>query len=214
MNDLCIYLGNKNYSSWSLRAWLLLKQTGAPFREVIIPLYQDNSREQLRAHSPSGKVPALTHGELTVWESLAIAEYLAETFPAAQLWPAAPAARAVARSVSAEMHAGFTALRTHLPMDMRKRYPGREWPAEAGEDIRRIIELWTDCRRRFGAGGDFLFGAFSIADAMYAPVVSRFVSYGVELDGVAAAYRDAVWAWPALREWVKAAEAEPWTIPA
>ena len=212
MNDLCIYLGNKNYSSWSLRAWLPLKQTGVPFREVIIPLFQANSQEQLRAHSPSGRVPALTHGELTIWESLAIAEYLAETVPVAQLWPAASAARAVARAVSAEMHAGFTALRTHLPMDMRQRYPDRQCPVEVGEDIRRIVELWTDCRSRFGTGGDFLFGTFGIADAMYAPVVSRFVTYGVELDGIAAAYRDAVWAWPALKEWVQAAQAEPWTI--
>ncbi|HYQ91890.1 MAG TPA: glutathione S-transferase family protein [Candidatus Competibacteraceae bacterium] len=212
MNDLCIYLGNKNYSSWSLRAWLPLKQTGVPFQEVIIPLFQASSREQLHAHSPSGRVPVLTHGELTIWESLAIAEYLAETFPVAQLWPSASAARAVARAVSAEMHAGFAALRTHLPMDMRQRYPGREWPVEVSEDIRRIVELWTDCRRRFGTGGDFLFGTFGIADAMYAPVVSRFVTYGVELDGIAAAYRDAIWAWPALKEWVQAAEAEPWTI--
>lgn len=212
MNDLCIYLGNKNYSSWSLRAWLTLKQTGVPFREVVIPLYQANSREQLRIHSPSGRVPVLTHGELTIWESLAIAEYLAETFSAAQLWPVASAARAVARAVSAEMHAGFAALRAHLSMDMRRRYPGREWPAEVGEDIRRIVEVWTACRRRFGADGDFLFGAFSIADAMYAPVVSRFVTYSVELDGLAAAYRDAVWDWPALKEWVQAAEVEPWTI--
>ncbi|MFO1431556.1 MAG: glutathione S-transferase family protein [Candidatus Competibacteraceae bacterium] len=212
MNDLCIYLGNKNYSSWSLRAWLPLKQTGVPFREVIIPLSQADSREQLRAHSPSGRVPVLTHDRLIIWESLAIAEYLAETFPTARLWPAVPAARAVARAVSAEMHAGFAALRTHLPMDMRRRYPSREWPAEVGEDIRRIVELWTDCRRRFGAGGDFLFGTLSIADAMYAPVVSRFITYGVELDGPAAAYRDAVWAWSALQEWVQAAAVEPWTI--
>ncbi len=124
MHNLCLYSGNKNYSSWSLRAWLALKQTGAPFTEVVIPLYQPDSRERLLAHSPGGQVPVLIHGELTVWESIAIAEYLAETFPTARLWPEVPAARAVARAVSAEMHAGFVALRSQLPMDMRGRYPG------------------------------------------------------------------------------------------
>ncbi len=212
MSELCIHIGNKNYSSWSLRAWLALKQTGAAFAEVLIPLDQSDSRERLRSHSPSGRVPVLRHGDLVVWESIAIAEYLAERFPGARLWPASPAARAVARAVSAEMHAGFVALRTHLSMDMRSRYPGRGRTAEVAEDIGRIITLWTECRARFGSGGDYLFGSFGIADAMYAPVVSRFVTYGVELDGVAAAYRDAVWAWPALQEWVTAAHAEPWVI--
>lgn len=212
MSELCIHIGNKNYSSWSLRSWLALKQTGAAFAEVLIPLDQSDSRERLRSHSPSGRVPVLRHGDLVVWESIAIAEYLAERFPGARLWPASPAARAVARAVSAEMHAGFVALRTHLSMDMRSRYPGRGRTAEVAEDIGRIITLWTECRARFGSGGDYLFGSFGIADAMYAPVVSRFVTYGVELDGVAAAYRDAVWAWPALQEWVTAAHAEPWVI--
>jgi glutathione S-transferase len=212
VNELCIYVGNKNYSSWSLRAWMVLKQTGADFQEVIIPLDQGDSRKRLRACSPSGRVPVLRHGDLTIWESLAIAEYLAELFPAARLWPESAATRAIARAVSAEMHAGFPALRTHLPLDMRGRYSSRKWPAEVTDDIHRIIALWSDCRQRFGNHGDYLFGAFTIADAMYAPVVSRFVSYGVTLDGIAAAYRDAVWAWPALQEWFTAAAAEPWVM--
>jgi len=212
MNGLRLCIGNKNYSSWSLRAWLALKRTGASFEEVTIPLDRPDSKRRLRAHSPSGRVPVLEHGQFVVWDSLAIAEYLAELYPSARLWPKEPGARAVARAVSAEMHAGFAALREHMPMDVRARRPGRGRGPGVEADIRRIVEIWAECRRRFGAEGEFLFGRFTIADAMYAPVVSRFVTYAVELPETAAAYRDAVWAWPAFGEWVEAAEREPWVI--
>ena len=212
MAELSITLGNKNYSSWSLRGWLALKQTGAVFAERVVPLDRPGTREQLLAASPSARVPVLQHGDLTVWDSLAIGEYLAERFPEAALWPAETAARAVARVVTAEMHAGFAELRRDLPMDLRNRYPGRDLAPGTARDVARIVEIWQNCRARFGAGGDFLFGGFSLADAAYAPVVSRFVTYDVALPQVAATYRDAVMAWPALRDWAAAAEAEPWVI--
>jgi glutathione S-transferase len=213
MVDFTIYIGNKNYSSWSLRGWLMLKQTGAAFAEEMIPLDQATTRPGILRHSPSGKVPALRHGERVVWESLAIGEYLAELFPAARLWPEAQEARALARTVSAEMHAGFAALRRHLPMNLRSSFPNRGVTPEVQEDIDRIVALWRDCRRRFGAGGPYLFGASTIADAMYAPVVSRLRTYAVGLDADAQRYCDAVWAWPALQEWAAAAQREPMVIP-
>lgn len=212
MNDLSIVIGNKNYSSWSLRAWLVLKQTGAAFEEIVIPLDRPETKNKLQTHSPSQRVPVLKHGAETIWESLAIAEYLAELFPAAKLWPSHPTARAVARAVSNEIHAGFVALRTHMPMDVRGRYPGQGCGHGVSKDIERITGLWLECRDRFGGGGDYLFGPFTIADAMYAPVVSRFITYDVELDRVSAAYRDAVWRWPAMQEWAKSASDEPWVI--
>src|SRR6185437_9245911 len=212
MADFTIYIGNKNYSSWSLRPWLALKRTGVAFEEILIPLSEAATRANILRHSPTGKVPALKHGELTVWDSLAICEYLAEIMPAARLWPADATARAVARSVSAEMHSGFAALRGHLPMNMRSSFPNRGVTPEVQADINRIAALWRDCRKRFGAGGEFLFGEFTAADAMYAPVVSRFRTYRVELDEVAQAYADAVWALPALQEWATAAGNEPMII--
>jgi glutathione S-transferase len=212
MADITIYLGNKNYSSWSLRPWLALKQTGAAFDEELIPLSEANTRSTILRYSPSGRVPALTSGGLTVWDSLAICEYLAESFPAAQLWPADLAARAVARAVSAEMHSGFAALRNHLPMNMRSSFPNRGVTPEVQADINRITAIWRDCRKRFGAGGPFLFGGFTNADAMYAPVVSRFRTYKVELEEEAQAYADAVWTLPALQEWLTAAKNEPMII--
>jgi glutathione S-transferase len=212
MADITIYLGNKNYSSWSLRPWLALKHTGAVFDEVVIPLREAATRGTILRHSPSGRVPALKHGTLTVWESLAICEYLAETFPEAGLWPQDRAARAVARAVSSEMHAGFAALRGHLPMNMRSSFPGRGVTPEVQADINRITAIWRDCRKRFGEGGPFLFGSFTVADAMYAPVVSRFRTYKVELEEVAQAYADAVWGLPALQEWLTAATNEPMII--
>lgn len=221
MADITIYLGNKNYSSWSLRAWLALKQTGVAFDEVVIPLYEAGSSAEIRRFSPSGRVPALRHDGTLVWDSLAICEYLAELFPGAGLWPVDRAARAVARSVSAEMHAGFPDLRQNLPMDLSRHQPHRSRVAAAQGDIDRVTAIWRDCRERFGRHGasgpkdgsrDFLFGGFSIADAMFAPVVSRFRTYGVALDPISAAYADAVWNWPAMREWAAAAEAEPWII--
>ena len=212
MADITIFLGNKNYSSWSLRPWLALKQTGAAFDEVVIPLSEPATRGTILRHSPSGRVPALKHGELTLWDSLAICEYLAETFPEAGLWPVDAAARGIARSVSAEMHSGFSALRNHLPMNVRSSFPNRGVTPEAQADINRIAALWRDCRKRFGAGGDFLFGGFSIADAMYAPVVSRLRTYRIELEEAIQAYVDAVWALPAMQEWATASRNEPMII--
>ncbi|MCP4328658.1 MAG: glutathione S-transferase family protein [Alphaproteobacteria bacterium] len=212
MSDLTIILGNKNYSSWSLRAWLALKHTGAEHDEIVIPLYRDDYLDEIRRHSPSGKVPALRHGDTVVWESLAIAEYLAELFPMAGLWPTDREPRAVARAISAEMHAGFTALRTHLPMNIRGRFPGHDYPPEVQQDINRITAIWRDCRTRFSGEGPFLFGDFTIADAMFAPVVWRFNTYEVKLGDGAAAYCEAIKSWPGMHEWVSAAEGEPWII--
>jgi glutathione S-transferase len=212
MADLTIYVGNKNYSSWSLRPWLALKRTGAAFEEVVIPLSEPATKATILRHSPNGKVPALKHGALTVWDSLAICEYLAETFSKTHLWPADKAARATARAVSAEMHSGFAALRNHLPMNVRSSFPNRGVTPEVQADINRITALWRECRKRFGSGGDFLFSEFTNADAMFAPVVSRFRTYRVELDEVAQAYVDAVWALPAMQEWAVAAGNEPMII--
>jgi glutathione S-transferase len=212
MADFTIYIANKNYSSWSLRGWLMLKQTGAAFEEVVIPLDEPNTRANILRHSPSGKVPALQHGAFTVWDSLAIGEYLAELFPQARLWPENRAARAIARAASAEMHSGFAALRSHLPMNVRSSFPNRGVTPEAQADINRIAALWRDCRKRFGDGGDFLFGHFTIADAMYAPVVSRFRTYKIELEEETQRYADAVWALPAMQEWATAARNEPMII--
>jgi glutathione S-transferase len=212
MADLTLTIGNKNYSSWSLRPWLAAKMGGIAFDEGLIPLYQPGSRERILSHSAAGKVPVLHHGAVTVWESLAVCEYLAETFPEARLWPADKAARAAARAVATEMHNGFLALRRHLPMNIRRTPSAREIPPEVQADIDRVTAIWRDCRARYGAGGDCLFGRFTIADAMYAPVVSRFRSYGVALSPVEDAYCTSIMALPAMREWVVAAKAEPWVV--
>ena len=208
MVELTLVIGNKNYSSWSLRPWLLLKQAGIPFREIYIPTHTPQTRAAILEHSPAGRVPVLHDGDVTVWESLAICEYLAEQFPDKQLWPADRAARAQARSVATEMHAGFGALRTHMVMNCRKHKPGKGRTAEVQADIERLRALWTDCRQRYASGGDFLFGRFSVADAMYAPVATRFKTYDVELDTVSAAYRDTILALPAMRQWYADAAAE------
>src|SRR4051794_35987064 len=174
-----LVIGNKNYSSWSLRPWIAMKVCGIGFDETVIPLYEPASRERILEVSPTGKVPALIDGDIRVWESLAILDYLAERHPGAGLWPKDQAARAHARSVAAEMHAGFAALRRHCPMNMRRPVKARELTAEAAADVARIDHLWTQCRTRFGAGGPFLFGAFGAADAMFAPVVSRLHTYDI-----------------------------------
>lgn len=213
MADFTIILGNKNYSSWSLRGWLALEASGADYDEVVIPLDLPETKAAIRAHTPSGRVPTLKHGELTIWDSLAIGEYLAECFPEAGLWPEDPKLRAQARAIAAEMHAGFAALREHLPMDLRSRFPGRGHDAPGvAADILRIVEIWEVCRQNFGRGGDFLFGRFGIVDAFFAPVVGRFVTYGVSLEGATAAYRDTVWSCPEMKAWRAAAEEEPWVI--
>lgn len=217
MADITIVLGNKNYSSWSLRPWLALRQAQVAFDEVVVPLYREGSKEKILNWSAAGKVPVLKHGDITVWESLAVCEYLADTFPQARLWPEDRETRAAARSVATEMHGGFTALRENLPMDLSRRHPGAGRIEKARADIDRVTTIWRDCRGRFGEAGangkgPFLFGGFTNADAMYAPVVSRFLTYGVELDPVSAAYADAVMDLPAMRDWAAAAAAEPWVI--
>ncbi len=211
-----IVLGNKAYSSWSLRGWLLLKRSGADFEEVVVALDRPGFKAKILAHSPSGRVPVLKAGELTIWDSLAIAEYLHERFPGAGLWPADPDLRARARTLAAEMHAGFAALRAQLPMDLKRAPLAPDGidtaEGELGDDIARIVEIWTDCRKHASSNGSFLFGDFGAADAFYAPVATRFRGYGVALDGAAAAYRDALLAWPDLVAWTEAAQAEPWVI--
>jgi glutathione S-transferase len=215
MAALTIYLGNKNYSSWSLRAWLVLKRTTVAFDEVVIPIDQPGSRETILKYSPSGRVPALRHDAVTIWESLAICEYLAESFPNFELWPKDHVARSLARAVSAEMHAGFAALREHLPMNIRSSFPGRGVTPEVQADINRVMAIWRDCRTRFGEGkGEFLFGGFTIADAMFAPVVTRFRTYKVELERDAETYCDTIMAMPTMQEWVAAAKNEPMIIEA
>lgn len=208
MSDITLVIGTKNSSSWSLRAWLALKMTGAGFEEIVIPLRRPETKAEILRHSPSGKVPLLKHKGTEVWESLAIGEFLAEAYPAARLWPAEPAARALARAVSAEMHAGFAPLRQTMPMDIRNSYPGTRVAEDVQADIDRITAIWRQCCVAYGQSGPFLFGHFTVADAMFAPVVSRFVTYAVRLDSVSAAYRDAIWSMPAIEEWVEAAKAE------
>ncbi|MES2683164.1 MAG: glutathione S-transferase family protein [Pseudomonadota bacterium] len=203
-----LVIGNKNYSSWSLRPWLLMQVLDLPFEEVLIPLYQPGSRETLLTLTPSGKVPTLIDGELVIWDSLAIVEYLAEQYPGVAVWPADAEARATARCVAAEMHAGFAALRNHMPMNLRASHPGKGHTPEVLADIARITELWLDCRARFGSEGPFLFGPFSAADAFYAPVVTRFLSYGVSLPAVCREYVEAVRTLPAMQVWYAAGIAE------
>jgi glutathione S-transferase len=212
MSELTLYIGNKNYSSWSLRAWLVLKHVGTPFKEITIPLSTPDSEAAIRQHSPSGKVPALRYGGLAVWDSLAIAEYLAEEFPKANLWPADRGARAMARSIASEMHSGFSALRTAMPMNTRREPFKLALTADVEKDVARIVDIWLEARRRGDKGGPFLFGRFSIADAMFAPVATRFRTYGVALDDTCAAYVNATYEWPAMREWLDAAKAETWSI--
>jgi glutathione S-transferase len=202
-----LILGNKTYSSWSLRGWLAARLAGIDFEEIVIFLYKPGSREAILSHNPAGKVPALVIDGEPVWDSLAMAEYLAETCPDRHLWPADPAARRLARSVCAEMHAGFQALRKALPMDLSRR-ASKSLTPEVQADIDRVQAIWRDCRGRFGNGGDFLFGQPTIADAFYAPVVTRFRSYEVKLDPVAEAYCRTVTAWPLMQEWAAAAAEE------
>ena len=214
MANLTLVVGNKNYSSWSLRPWLALRHTGAPFEEVVIPLYAADSPAKIRTYSPSGLVPVLHHGSTIVWDSLAICEHVSEAFPGARLWPDDATARAVARSVSAEMHSGFSALRTHMPMNIRAHLPGLGRTQASLRDIERIRQLWSDALGRFGKEGPFLFGRFSVADAMFAPVVLRFRTYEVEIDARLREYCAAMLALPALEAWMAAAREEPWTIEA
>ena len=206
--QLTLVIGNKNYSSWSLRAWLLLREAGIDFEERRIPLDTADSATAIAAVSPSARLPVMLLGEDVVWDSLAIAETVAERWPEKKLWPADAAARAHARSISAEMHAGFGTLRNAMPMNCRAM--GRK--VSLGEnltaDIDRIMAIWSDCHRRYGAGGDWLFGRFGIADTMYAPVVLRFRTYGINLPEVASAYPRRLLESAALQHWLAAAESE------
>jgi glutathione S-transferase len=207
MSSLQLVIGSKNVSSWSLRPWLLLKQIGLAFEEIVIPLLRPDSRERILAYSPSGRVPVLVMGEVRIWDSLAIAEFLAEHDPG--LWPPESRARAMARSISAEMHSGFQSLRTFLPMDFTARFePPGKLLSRVEADIARITAIWGECRQRFAADGPFLFGSFTIADAMFAPVCSRFATYAIPLDPVCAAYVAHMMGLPAMREWGRAAAAE------
>lgn len=210
-----LVIGNKNYSSWSLRPWLGMKVAGIEFEERVHNLYAPNAREERLQYSPTGKVPVLHDGDVVVWETLAIAEYIAERFPLANLWPQDPIARALARSVCAEMHSGFTALRTACPMDVRSRHPFEMTP-EVAADVARVLALWADCRERYGIAsseGEFLFGHFTWADAFFAPVVTRFVSYGIAVPTEAQLYMQTVLALPAMQEWIAAGALEVWTAP-
>jgi glutathione S-transferase len=213
MPALSLVIGNKNYSSWSLRPWLLLKQSGLAFEELCVVLGAPDFAARVRAFSPAGKVPALRHGALSVWDSLAICEYLNDEFPEIRAWPRAIEERALARSVAAEMHSGFTALRGQMPMNVRASGRRVKSTPELERDIARVTELWRDCRTRAEGRGPFLFGEFSIADAMYAPVAFRFATYGVALGPVEAAYVESLRRLPAMLEWAASAAAETETIP-
>ena len=207
-----LYHGNKNYSSWSMRGWLAVRQSGCEFEEVAFHLGADGVRDRIGEHSPSRKVPALGHGDLIIWDSLAITEYLAERFPEAGIWPAGEADRARARSVVAEMHAGFTALRTAMPFNCRRSSPGVGREAGVAEDISRVTQIWRRCRAQ-AKEGEYLFGAYSAADIAYAPVVSRFRTYAVELGDVCEQYAQSVWEHPHIVEWCNAAAREEWIEP-
>jgi glutathione S-transferase len=205
---LQLVIGNKNYSSWSMRPWVLLRQAGIPFEEVQLKFDQDTKVVGVEKYSPTRKVPVLLIDGEPVWDTLAICETVAEMFPAKQLWPQDPSARRVARSICAEMHSGFQALRGAMPMNIRSRYPGKGLDEKSSKDIQRVLALWSDCRARFEKGGPLLFGAFGIPDAFYAPVVMRFQTYGVEVPPVARAYCEAVQSLSAVREWCDAARRE------
>ncbi|CAA7624376.1 glutathione S-transferase family protein [Magnetospirillum sp. UT-4] len=201
MDELVLVIGSRRWSSWSLRPYVAARMAGATPRLVEIALRRPEARADILKWSPSGKVPCLIHGAVVVWDSLAICEYLAELFPAAGLWPEDRAARAVARAVSAEMHSGFPVLRQTCSMELCATTPLADIPADLAAELERLDAIWTDCRARFGAGGPFLFGRFSVADAMFAPVATRCATYALPLGEGAAAYRDTLLALPALAEW-------------
>jgi glutathione S-transferase len=210
-----LILGNKNYSSWSLRPWIAMRALGIPFDEMVIPFGEPIGnpafKAQVRRYSPAEKVPVLIDGDTHVWETLAIMEYLAEKFPAAGVWPKDAKARTEARVLSSEMHAGFAALRGACPMNLRRPVRARTLPAEAQANAARLDAMWSDCRARHG--GAFLFGAFCAADAMYAPMVTRIHTYGIAMSAGSLGYVDAVMALPAFAEWKRAALEESWIVP-
>lgn len=213
MAKLTLVIGNKNYSSWSLRPWMALSVARIPFEETTIQLRRPETRKRITEHSAAAKVPVLHHGKVTVWESLAILEYLAEVFPDRKLWPEGKAARAEARAAASEMHSGFAALRTACPMNLHRPRRAISLTDEVRADITRIDALWRGCRHRHGRKGPFLFGRFSNADAMFAPVVTRFDRYDIEVSAESRDYMGALMATPAFQAWKQAALAESWTIP-
>ncbi|WP_088308065.1 glutathione S-transferase family protein [Novosphingobium sp. B 225] len=211
-----LIIGNKNYSSWSLRGWLACKQSGLAFEEITVPLFGEDWDARKKGDDDlapsSGKVPVLWDGEAVVWDSLAIIEYLADKVGRERFWPKQDDARAMARSMVAEMHSSYAALRSECPMNMRSRVTGLELSAAARSDVVRILTLWAEARARFGKGGPFLLGTYSAADIIYAPVVSRFMTYGIGVPGFALAYMEAVWEHEWLQQWLSSAEAEDWVI--
>jgi len=211
---LKLVIGNKNYSSWSMRPWVALKAVGIPFEEVLIPLYTGPAdKQRILDVAPSGKVPALIDGDVAVWDSLAIIEYVAERFPAAKLWPDDVVHRAHARAISAEMHSGFMPLRNECGMNLHRPVQAKPLSEDARANVARIDAIWSSCRARYGGMGPYLFGAFSAADAMYAPVVHRFRIYAIEVSAAARAYMDAMQALPAFRQWTEEGLAETLVIP-
>jgi glutathione S-transferase len=212
-NRYRLVIGNKNWSSWSLRPWLAMRRAGLLFDEINVPLRLPESKAEILKHSPSGLVPALIDGDLAVWDSLAILEYVAERHPEAELWPREANARAIARSASAEMHSGFGPLRQHCSMEVLASLPQATLPPDVEANVQRIVELWHECREKFGKGGPFLFGKFSIADAMYAPVAARFRTYIPDLrpygdDGTAQTYVETIFAMPEMAAWIEGARSE------
>lgn len=212
MSRYSLVLGNKNYSSWSLRPWLVMKHLGLEFEETVIPLMIDGFKEELLSHSGSGKVPVLKVEGKEIWDSLAICEYLNDRYSAGQLWPMDEYAKAVARSVSYEMHSSFFNIRNDMPMNMRKTVDGYTPSSLCQSEIDRVVEIWTSCRERFGQDGPFLFGQFTIADAMFAPLVSRFTTYKIPVMGEAADYMKVVLEMPMMQEWSNSAKGEGWVI--
>ena len=215
MAKMHLVIANKNYSSWSLRAWLAMTAMGIRFDETVIPLDTPKTAAAIRRHSGAGRVPVLHHGDITIWESLAVLEYVAETYPEKPFWPRNKAARAVARAVSNEMHAGFRALRNFCPMNLRRprRPPPTPFTDEFMADLKRVEKIWRDCRKSYGKGGPFLFGQFSIADSMYAPVATRIDTYAIKVSGASREYMEAVMTHPAFGLWKKAALEETWIVP-
>jgi glutathione S-transferase len=212
---LKLIIGNKAYSSWSLRGWLAVKQSGLPFEEITVPMFDEewDRRRAGQEFAPSGgKVPILWDDQAVIWDSLAIVEWLADKTDRARYWPQDEAARGMARSMASEMHSSYDNLRRECPMNLRKQFPQGKLADGVVEEINRILELWAQARARHGSGGPYLFGTFSAADIMFAPVVTRFVTYSIPVPRFAAAYMEAMLDHPWLREWVEAAQAEPWVI--
>jgi len=214
MSEFTLVMANINYSSWSVRPWLVMKHWEIPFDQIVIPLRNETTANEIAKYSPSGKTPLLIHNDLKIWDSLAICEYLADIFQERMLWPLDIKARSMARSISAEMHSGFLALRKTLNCNCRAKNRSVDVSPEIQADIDRITSIWRDCRKRFADHGDFLFGQFSIADAMYAPVVSRFTTYGIKVDDASRAYMNTIWSLPEMKEWLTLSQAEPYTIEA